>query len=329
MTLNQLRVFDVVARYLSITRASEALHISEPSVFQQVKSLEEACSARLYRKVGRQIELTREGRMVRADVREILLRVERLGQRFRLPLAQSQGGSLVVGASHGPSVDVAPSLLAAFKESHPQAQVVLRAESSRTVEQLMLESQIEIGLVTNPSNSPVFCVVPYRQENIVTVVSARHPLAKKNELTLAEVAQGPLIIRKASEGKTLDILRKIEDQGFQPKIFMECESAEAIKIAVMKGMGLGILYRDHVEPEVERGELKIVKVAGLKRIDTRSFIVYRKDKPLSQNAQDFLALLREPPHKTRWPAGFKPGGYLLAKKWAAILIGVASSAGIC
>jgi DNA-binding transcriptional LysR family regulator len=329
MTLNQLKVFDMVARYLSITRASEALHISEPSVFQQVKSLAEACGTRLYRKVGRQIELTREGRLVRTDVREILLRVERLGQRFRLPSAQSQGGSLIVGASHGPSVDVAPSLLAAFKESHPHAQVVLRAESSRTVEQLMLESQIEIGLVTNPSNSPVFCVVPYRQENIVTVVSSRHPLAKKNELTLAELAQGPLIIRKASEGKTLDILRKIEDQGFQPEIFMECESAEAIKIAVMKGMGLGILYKDHVEPEVERGELKIVKVAGLKRIDTRSFIVYRKDKPLSQNAQDFLALLREPPHKTRWHRGFKPGGYLLAKNWAGILIGVASSAGIC
>ena len=328
MTLNQLKVFDAVARYLSMTRASESLHISEPSVFQQVKSLEEACGTRLYRKVGRQIELTREGRLVRTDVQEILLRVERLGQRFRLA-AQTQGGSLIVGASHGPSVDVAPSLLAAFKESHPHTQVVLRAESSRTVEQLMLESQLEIGLVTNPSNSPVFCVVPYRQENIVTVVSARHPLAKKNELTLAEVAQGPLIIRKASEGKTLDILRKIEDQGFQPKIFMECESAEAIKIAVMKGMGLGILYKDHVEPEVERGELKIVKVAGLKRIDTRSFIVYRKDKRLSQNAQDFLTLLREPPHKTRWPGGFKPGGYLLAKKWAGILIGVASSAGIC
>ena len=62
MTLNQLKVFDAVARYLSMTRASESLHISEPSVFQQVKSLEEACGARLYRKVGRQIELTREGR---------------------------------------------------------------------------------------------------------------------------------------------------------------------------------------------------------------------------------------------------------------------------
>ena len=82
---------------------------------------------------------------------------------------------------------------------------------------------------------------------------------------------------------------------------MECESAEAIKTAAVKGQGLGILYQDHVEAEVRRGQLKIVKASGLRRVETQSFVVYPKDKTLSQNALDFLAMLQEPPQKVEPP----------------------------
>ena len=104
MTLNQIRAFVAVSKYLNITRAAESLSISEPSVFKQVKSLEDFCGVRLYRKVGRQIELTREGQLAQADVREILMRVERLGQRFTRAAPALTGGSLRVGGSHTPSV---------------------------------------------------------------------------------------------------------------------------------------------------------------------------------------------------------------------------------
>jgi DNA-binding transcriptional LysR family regulator len=285
MTLHQLKVFDAVASCLNMTRASESLNITEPSVFQQVKSLEEACGVRLYRKVGRQIELTREGRLVHADAREILLRVEKLLQRCVAAAVSAHGGSLIVGGSHGPSVALMPSLLATFKESHPHTQIVFRTKSSRGVEQLILDAQIEIGLITNPSKSDLLHIVPYRQENVLTVVSAKHPLAKKAELSLAEVARCPLIIRKEKEGRTSDILRQIENQGLQPNILMECDSGEAIKIAAMKGMGLGILYQDHVDAEIKSGKLKIIRIAGLKRIHSKSFIIYRKDKPLSRTRQ--------------------------------------------
>jgi DNA-binding transcriptional LysR family regulator len=293
MTLNQIRTFAAVSRYLNMTRAAESLHISEPSVFQQVKSLEQYCGVRLYRKVGRQIELTREGRLVQADAREILLRVERLRQRFMPEIKFAKRGSLVVGASHGPSVTLVPSLLAAFKKSHPLAQVALRTRSSRAIERLILEGQAEIGLITNPSNLPALHVVPYRRENVVTVVSAHHPLAKKKELTLAELTQSPLIIRKGSEGSTSGILKQMEDLGFQLNILMECESGEAIKIAAIKGMGVGILYQDHLQGEIKRGDLKVLRIPELKKIDVQSFMVYHQQRPLSPNAQDFLDLLRQ------------------------------------
>jgi DNA-binding transcriptional LysR family regulator len=305
VTLNQSRVFEAVAKYLNMTRAAQSLNISQPSVFKQVKSLEDFCGVRLYRKVGRQIELTREGQLVQADVRQILLRVERLGQRFKQPAPALTGASLAVGGSHAPSAALIPSLLARFKESHPHTQIVFRTKSSHGIEQLVLQSQVEIGVITNPSNSRLLRLLPCREENIVVVVSAKHPLAKKFKLSMAEVAQTPLIIKKGGRGRPSEFLRQIERQGFRLNILMECESGQAIKIAVMNGMGIGILYRDQVESELEVGSLKSLTIPGLKRIKGKSFIVYRKGRPPSQNALDYLALLGGPRQKLGWNGALK------------------------
>ena len=300
MTLNQIRAFDAVLKYLNMTKAAEALHISQPSVFKQVKSLEDFCGVKLYRKAGRQIELTREGQLVQADVKQILLRVERLGQRFKQTAPALTGGALTVGGSHAPSAALIPSLLGWFKDSHPDTQIIFRTKSSHGIEQLVLQSQVEIGVITNPSKSRLLRLLPCREEKTVVVVSAKHPLAKKFKLSLAEVAQAPLIIKKGRQGRPSEFLRQIESRGFRLNILMECESGQAIKIAVMRGMGIGILYRDQVESELEAGSLKTLRIAGLKGIKGKSFIVYRKGRPLSRNALECLALLGGPRQKLGW-----------------------------
>jgi DNA-binding transcriptional LysR family regulator len=294
MRLNHLRAFEAVSTYLNMTRAADSLNISQPSIFKQVKSLEDFCGVRLYQKVGRRIELTREGRLVQAEVREILRGVERLGQKFKQQ-PRSSGGSLDVGGSHSPSAALIPTILGRFKESHPLTQVIFHTRSSGGIEELILQSQIEIGVITNPSYTPLLQFFPCRQENIVVVVSAKHPLAQKQfALSLAEVAEAPLIIKKGRQGRPSEILKQIESEGLGPNILMECESGQAIKVAVMKGMGIGILYRDQVESELELGLLKVLSIAGMKAITGKSFIVYNKVRTLSQNAVDFLTLLREP-----------------------------------
>lgn len=291
MTLNQLKVFEAVSTYLSITRASQALRISEPSVFQQVKSLEDWIGAKLYRKVGRVIELTREGRAIQSEVKEVLLKLEQLAGRFRAVDTSLSGGSLIIGGSHGPSVTFLPSVIAAFKKDHSSVQVVLRTKSSRTIERLVLGSDVEIALLTTPSRSPQLQAIPYRREKFVSFISAKHPLAKKHKPTIADVAQCPLIVKKSDQSKSGNYVKQIESAGFHPNVLMECESAETIKLAVMNGMGLGFLYHDHLKSEIKRGELKLVKIAGLRKPYAESFIVYRKDKILSANGKAFLELL--------------------------------------
>jgi DNA-binding transcriptional LysR family regulator len=293
MTLNQLKVFDAVCRHLSFTRASETLHISEPSVFHQAKAVEQASGTTLYAKAGRGIALTHEGRLFHARVSEILAKLDRLEHMFKPASNGAAKGSLIVGGSYGLSASFLPLLVAVFKETHAQTHVLLRSRSSREIERLLLASQIEIAVITRPSTSPVFHVAPYRKEKLVAFVSTKHPLASRSHLSPADVARGPLIVRQGHEAKTWEIFKRVEAQGHELNILMECESSEAVKSAVSKGLGVGVLYRDHIESELKSGKLKILKLVGLSKVEINSYVVYRKDKVLSQNATDFLALLWE------------------------------------
>jgi DNA-binding transcriptional LysR family regulator len=297
MTLHQLRIFNVVSRHLNITKASAELHLSQPSVFQQIKSLEESCGFKLYRKVGRGVALTPEGETLRAEAREILERMETLQRKFGVTGRLSATVRLRVGGSHVPSKSILPVCLAAFKQNNAQVRVTLQTGSSRSIEHLVQNSELDIAVITHPSFSPDLEYKPFRHERIVLFVSARHPLARKKALSLAEVAIEPLIVHRGIDrgtGKTtLNILKDIEDQGHKPNVLMECSSGEAVKAAVMGGAGIGILMEGHLHDEIRRHEVKILRIRDFKELAINSFIVYEKSKTLSDNSQDFINLLSQ------------------------------------
>lgn len=134
---------------------------------------------------------------------------------------------------------------------------------------------------------------PYRAEAKVAFVSPHHPLARNQELTLQEFERVPLIVTKTWQGRdsTEQFLQEVKKTGLNPNIAMRCDSPEAVKEAVRKEMGMGILYKETIEPEVRKGEFKILKLP-VKNFESASFIVYRKDRPLCASAEDFLGFLR-------------------------------------
>ncbi len=317
MTLHQLRIFAAAARHLNLKKASRELHISQPSVSYQLRLLQEECQAKLYRKIGRGIQLAEEGQLFLSDAEPILLQFEELKEKFSSRLSNRRAGFLTVGSSLNLSTSFVPFLLAAFRETHPEIRITLRTDTSLTVKRLVLNYEVEIAVVTDPSESPslisespsLICE-PCRQEQVVIFASIKHPLAKRKKLTLAELAMFPLII-KEKEGKegglsmAEGILKQVEKRGLKLNIIMHCDSPEAVKAAVKAGIGLGISCRDIVESDVKKGDLKVIKVPELKA-QINSFIIYHKERPLSPIAQEFLTLLREWSQKSGWEKG-KPG----------------------
>ena len=305
MTPHQLMIFVAVAKHLNVTRAAEELHISQPSVSQQLKLLEENCGVKLYKMMGRKIELTEKGRLFLNEATAILAQIknlERLGSR---PIHKGEE-SLTIAGSHTPSMSALPLLSAIFKQTHPDLQITLCSGSSPAMEEMVLKHEVDLAWIGYPSHSPMVIYEPFRKQKLAILAPAKHPLAKKSKLTLNELARFPLTIRKQIPGegnRTTMLLKHIQNQGISPNIIVHCESFMEVKSAVKAGSGLGILYQDIAVPDVVDRDLKVLDIPELK-IEFDTFIIYHKERPLSPSAQGFLTLLKRWPRKARWVKPF-------------------------
>ena len=298
MNLDQFTVFAAVAKHGNVTRAADELSISQPAVTKHLKLLEENYKTKLYTRGGTGIELTPAGHLFLKEVKAILSRVEGLREKLG-GAAVTRGESLTVGGSYSPSAVLLPSLLARFKKSHPQVDLNLRTDNRLNIERLILNGAVEVAVLTNPPLNHHLAIEPYRTEPLVAFVANHHPLAAKNQLTWEDLGRIGFIMRRpvGSPSLSREFIRSLKDQGVTLKAVMHCQSPEAVKVAVSRRMGVGILFKDVISDSLKKDEFRELTLP-VKGLDGKSFIVYHKTRPLSPVAQDFLKLLRA--HRARF-----------------------------
>jgi DNA-binding transcriptional LysR family regulator len=287
VTLHQLRIFESVVRHMNITKASAVLHMSQPSVSQQLKLLEEEFGIKFFFRLNQGVELTAEGREFFDAIRSMLTEAENLEKRFKNNLPTNDTAPLTVGGSHNVSVNVLPKLLMAFKKLHPTVQVILESNESPVIEKRLLASELEMALITNPSHHAEIVYEPYEEMELIAFCLPSNPLARK-KLTLKELSECPLVLRRG--GRLEKVLMNL---GYKMNIALRCEVSGAVKAAVRTGMGVGILYRNAVASGVTKGTLRLINVPELKQMGIKSFLIYDKRKPLTSMAREFRQIVRE------------------------------------
>jgi DNA-binding transcriptional LysR family regulator len=288
MTLHQLKIFEAVAEHLNITKASEKVRISQPSVTKQLRRLEQEYGLKFYVKSGRGIKLTQEGQLFQVTVKPILEQVEGLKRTFENRVAEGRAKSLIVGSSPSPAAFFLSAVLRSFVELHPTVHPTLRTGYPHAIKEMILNAEVDIALTITLPDHPQIIAEPIHSEEIVAVVSSRHPLAKKGRLNEAELAQAPFVIMKGGR-----IAEEIEKIGLKLNVVMWCDSVEPIKEYVQAGLGVGLFYRGSAETGLREGYFKVIEIPRLKDIRVTYFVIYRKGIPLSSNGQDLLTLLRQ------------------------------------
>lgn len=293
MPLSDFRVFATIGAYRNLTRASKNLHLSQPALTQKLKTLETKYNARLYYKTTTGIELTPAGKVVLKYVNKVLKQHEALKLELAEMSATVKATVLSVGGSYSPSMALLPSVLARYRKSHPHIQVKLTTGNKDEMERALSESEIDIAVVNNPRRSRCLIVEPYADEPLVAFVSQTHPLARTNSLRLNDLVRFPLVIRvsNGAHGTTEQILSDLEKNRVRFEIAMRCDSPQAVKEAVRRNVGVGILFKTVVEADIRKGEFKKINLFGLKLAGT-TCIVYHKHKPLTPSAKALLELLR-------------------------------------
>ena len=293
MTFSQFTFFAVVAKHMSLTKASEILRVSQPTISQQLKQLEDHHGTKLYRRVNRGVEITEAGQLFLRSITPILDQVAKLERGFKPTAPKSAREVLRVGGTDIASGVLLPSLLAGFRQRHPTAELEMRTRTSDQLERMVSSSVLDLAVTVRQARSSALACEPLRREKIAMFIPANHRLAKKNRLKLSDVLAEPLIVRggRGGSGVVDRALKQIRDAGLDLKIGIHCDGPAAIKAAVRQNMGVGIAFEDAVKAEVASGEFKILKVPGVE-LEGKSFIIYSKKKKLSPLALEFLELLR-------------------------------------
>ena len=290
MLLNQIELFVTVARNHNLGKTAQEMHVSASSVCQRLKSLENDLGAKLYKKNKEGIELTGAGETLLTTASKVLNQLDTLKKTLNSD-SQPAVRSLTIGGDYNPSVKYLPAAIAVFQKTHPDVKVTFLTSDRANIQKWVRESEVDIAIIQSPSESADFNLEHFAVDNLTFFAHPMHPLAKKKKLHLEDLAETPVIVRDG-RGASQKMLKQLECRGLTLNVSLRCVSPDAVKAAVRRKMGVGILFYNQIEQDVKRKELKALKFSGLPKLVESSYIVYGKRKPLSSIADEFLSLLR-------------------------------------
>jgi DNA-binding transcriptional LysR family regulator len=292
MDLRQLEVFAGVYDVRSFSRAASALGLTQSTVSEHVRLLEEELATRLFDRLGRETVPTRAGELLYGYARQMLaLRTE-----ARQALDQFLGqvtGVLAVGASTIPGEYVLPPLIGRFRERHPRVSISLHIADTRGIVQAVADGQVEVGVVGADPGNRALDARPLMPDELVVVVPARHPWAGRSQATLEELRSEPLVVREPGSGSRQALERALEDAGMSlgaMNVVAEMGSTGAIKQAVKAGVGLSIISRRAVEDEFRLGLLAGVTLREL-TVARQFYVVTHAGRSRSPLCRAFLEFL--------------------------------------
>lgn len=287
----RLRVFYTVAQNLSFTKASKELFMSQPAVTKHINKLETDFGVRLFERTGQKISLTVAGKIMLEKCRVLLKDYEDLNYAIH-QLKGEEAGKLRLGASTSISQYVLPQILADFSSLYPHIELSLLNGNSSTIEQAVSEQLIDLGMVENVRHAPNLHVTPFLKDRLILCCGKDTNL--KSKLNLTELKHVPLVLREHGSG-TLDAIAQILEQhneklsDFKVKLFLG--STEAIKRFLQHSDAAGIVSQYAVADELERGELKEIKLSGVNF--ERNFSVVSALGPLSPLSERFFFFLHQ------------------------------------
>jgi DNA-binding transcriptional LysR family regulator len=292
MDMRRLEVFCKVVELKSFTKAAKALSLSQPTVSEHVRTLEEALGEKMVDRLGRAVEPTPAGRLFYEYATEILRKREEALQAL-MQFKGELSGPLLLGASTIPGAYVLPRLIGLFKNAHPGIHITLKISDSAEVARLVLEGEVEAGLIGAKWDDTRFDIEEIFSDELILAVHPDHPWAQKGSVTIDELDSQSFILRENGSG-TRRIMEKIlKRNNFDParlSTVAEMGSTESVRQSIKAKIGVSILSRRAVAEDIELGLLAEVTINDA--VFARSFYIIRRKKrqisPLCQTFLDFL-----------------------------------------
>ncbi len=290
LTFRQLTVFAEVARQSSVLRAAEVLHLTPPAVSLQIKELEKQVGQTLFDHTGRRMSLTTSGEYFLVYARKLLATLKDT-QDAMARLSRLESGRLTIGMASAAKYFL-PQLLAKFHAEHPAVDVRLRLGVRDELGAMLRAAEVDLCVMGRPPSDVPCRAEPFAMHPHVLITSPSHRLTRGEAVPAAALAGEPFIVREAESGTRIVLQEYLERHRIQPTFVMEMPSNEAIKQAVMAGMGVSLLSLHTIVLELNIGLIATPAVEGLPLI-RRWHIVHVAGKHLSPAAEAFRYFMLE------------------------------------
>jgi DNA-binding transcriptional LysR family regulator len=292
MNFNQLRIFYSVARNNSVTLAAKELLLTQPAVSIQIHLLEEDYGVKFFNRFGKGIKITEEGELLLSYAEKIFNLSDEADEALR-QITSLERGKLKIGSSMTIGAYYLPQLFEIFKLQYPNIVIQMDTGNSQDVIEGILSFRNDIGFIGIDYSDKHLVKIPFITERLVIIAPIDHGLTHKKVISFKDLNGQKMIMREKGSGTMEIIERELKKNRVSVETVMELGSNEAIKQAVEAGLGISIISNNVVKLEDNQGRIKILHFSNNRDIIRRFYIIYHKDKYLSDLLKTFLRVASE------------------------------------
>ena len=290
VSLRQLQVFEAIARLGSFTRAAEELHLTQPTVSMQIAKLAETIGLPLFEQAGRKTILTEAGQALNETCREIFSALANL----EMAVADMQGlkrGHLRLAVMTTAQYFM-PRVLGEFCKKYPGIEVALEVTNREQTLERLAANLDDLYILGRQPDDAGLETHPFAPNPLVVMAARDHPLVGKKRIPLKRILEEPVILREHGSGSRDAALRVLSSGGGAPMVRMELGSNEAIKQAIVAGLGISVLSLHTLTREGTDGPIAVLDVEGFP-IERQWFVAWPRGRSLSVVARTFFDFLMQ------------------------------------
>ena len=291
MTFRQLEMFSAIVESHGFLKAAERLHVAQPSISQQMRFLEEELGERLLiRSRNRKIQLTEAGKVLKRHSDHVLRQIEFLRMEISA-LSTDPAGQFHIGIGGHQLTSMLAPALRAFHAKFPKIRLDIVNGTTPQIVDLIRENRLDLGIVTFPLTVTDLRKEELFHESMMLVVGRTHPLAKKREVSPAELAGLPLALYDLTTSTRARLDAFFRENNIQPEIMFEMSSVEAMQMMVETGVGATIIPASALLGGQHRQRLRGVRIKG-NPITREVGAAMPPFSRLPRVAEELLALIR-------------------------------------
>lgn len=291
MNFQQLRIVrEAVRQNFNLTEVANALFTSQPGVSKHIKDLEEEIGVELFVRRGKRLlGLTPPGQELIAVVERILRDTQNL-KTIADQFASNEHGNLTIATTHTQARYALPEVIKQFKARYPHVHLALHQGGPSEIVAMLVEGTADIGIATEGLHvSPALAAFPSYVWQHGIIVPNDHPLTKVKKLTLAAIAEYPLITYHEGYTGRSHVDEAFAKAGIHPDVVLSAIDADVIKTYVEVGLGIGIIASMAFNPQKDTG-LKLLNADGLFEKNT-TYIAVHRGTFLRDYARQFAMML--------------------------------------